>query len=72
MEGDVVFNVAVAIVDLGLDPLTQPPQPLNVLVGRVLGRDLRDARFQQQPQVDQIKGQRILICLLYTSDAADE
>ena len=61
MEGDVVFNVAVAIVDLGLDPLAQPPQPLNVLIGRVLSRDLRDARFQQQPQVDQIKGQRILI-----------
>ena len=61
MEGDVVLNVAVALVDLGLYPLAEPPQPLNILRGGVLRGHLRNARLQQQTDVHQIKGQRVLV-----------
>ena len=61
VEGDVVLDVAVALVDLGLHPLAEPPQSLNILRGGVLRGHLRNARFQQQTDVYQIKGQRILV-----------
>ena len=61
VEGNVVLDVAVALVDLGLHPLAEPPQPLNILRGGVLRGHLRNARLQQQTDVHQIKSQRILV-----------
>ena len=48
-------------MDLGLHPLAEPPQSLNILRGGVLRRHLRNARLQQQTDVYQIKSQRILV-----------
>ena len=61
VKGDVVLDVAVALVDLDLYPLAEPPQPLDVLRGGVLRRHLRNARLQQQTDVHQIKGQYVFI-----------
>ena len=61
VKGDVVLDVAVALVNLGLHPLAEPPQSLDILRGGVLRRHLRNARLQQQTDVHQIKGQRVLV-----------
>ena len=61
MKGDIVLDVAVALVDLRLYPVTEPPQPLNVLRGGVLGSHLRNARLQQQPDIHQVKRQGIFV-----------
>ena len=61
MEGDVVLDIAFAVTDLRLHPLTEPLQTLNIFRGGVLRRDLRNARLQQEPDVHQIKSQCILV-----------
>ena len=58
VERDVVFNVAVSIVDFCFHPLAKPPQAGNILIRRVVGGHLCNARFQQQTHIDKVQRQR--------------